>query len=166
VGLAEERVGSRPHFGATAGCNGDSTAGDPIGNSAGVPFDPETGFHLRYGEEDMRTSVVLSIGIGLYFLAVSMASARPIKISDLAGKTICWPGDYVEKYTADGNYTSNIDGPGKGWYDDKGRWNWKLEKYSTTFVGDVEINDDGTVTYTGSEPGNDNATEHGEFCNK
>ena len=41
-----------------------------------------------------------------------------------------------------------------------------LNSDEPTFVGDLQINDDRTITYTGSEPGNDNATEHGEYCNK
>ena len=114
----------------------------------------------------MQRSVALSIGVGLYFLAVSTASARPANSADLAGKTLCWPGDYVEKYTADGKFTSNVEGPCTWKLEEKGRETWSCEKYSATFVGDLQINDDRTITYTGSEPGNDNATEHGEYCNK
>jgi len=119
-----------------------------------------------YREIDMKRSVAVSIGLGLYFLAVSAALARPAKSSDFDGKTVCWQDGTIEKYAADGKYTNMADGPGTYQIDDKGRISWKLEKYGVTFTGDEQINDDGTITYTGPAPGTDNVTVSGEFCNK
>jgi hypothetical protein len=113
-------------------------------------------------EEDMQRSIALSISLGLFFFAVATASARPAKSSDIAGKTLCWQDGTVEKYTADGKYMNMADGPGTWSIDDKGHVVWRLEKYGVTFSGDEKMNDDGTVTYTGSAPGTDQFTISGE----
>jgi hypothetical protein len=120
----------------------------------------------RPREKDMKRSVAVSLGLGLYFLAISVVSARPAKNSDFDGKTVCWQDGTIEKYATDGKYSNMTDGPGTYHIDDKGRISWKLEKYGVTFTGDEQINDDGTITYTGSAPGTDNVTVSGEFCNK
>jgi hypothetical protein len=114
----------------------------------------------------MQRSLAISIGFGLFFLAIAPASARPAKTSDIAGKTLCWEDGTVEKYASDGTYTNMVDGPGTWRIDDKGHVTWKLEKYPPTFAGDEQINDDGTITYTGSAPGTDRFTTSGEYCNK
>jgi len=112
------------------------------------------------------------MSIALVSLAVSFVSpspewARPMVKADLDGKSVCWPDGTVEKYTADGKWTSSAEGPGTWWFDDKGRYLWTLQEYpAVTFTGDVQINDDGTKTYTGSAPGDDKVTAAGEFCNK
>jgi hypothetical protein len=114
----------------------------------------------------MQKLVPLWIGLGLSLLMVSTAAARPPTPSDIDGKTICWEDGTVEKYATDGKYTNMQDGPGTWKIDEKGHITWKLDKYPATFSGDEQINDDGTITFTGSAPGTDKVTVSGEFCNK
>jgi hypothetical protein len=106
-----------------------------------------------------------AVSFCLYFISQSSAWARPATKADFEGKTLCWD-DGVEKenYYAGGRYDNNIEGLGTWDIKENGVFVNKLDRYPKTFVGKAEVNDGGTITYTGEAPGFDDVSAIAQYC--
>jgi hypothetical protein len=106
-----------------------------------------------------------AVSFCLYFILQSSAWARPATKADFEGKTLCWD-DGVEKenYYAGGKFENNIEGPGTWDIKENGVVVTKLDRYPKTFVGKAEVNDDGTIKYTGEVPGFDDGSGIAQYC--
>jgi hypothetical protein len=121
---------------------------------------------MEYQEGRMRKQLSFAaMGFCLYILLHLSAWARPATKGDYEGKTLCWDdGVSKETYYAGGKFDNNIDGQGTWDIKEYGVFVYKFDRYPKSFVGKVEMNDNGTITYTGPYPGSDEGSGVAQYC--
>jgi hypothetical protein len=97
----------------------------------------------------MRTPLsVVAASLGLSFLLLSPAIARPVASADLSGKKICWNDGDVQTYYPGGKYSSPQNGDGTWAVTAAGvefkaqdaTWSADIEKLADgTFTGDIAL---------------------------
>jgi hypothetical protein len=93
---------------------------------------------------------------------------KPQKLSDLAGKKLCWDGDVVETDFPGGKFDTSDNGDGMYLPNAEGvlsNFGEKYSRFDKVFKGVTQEDlDDGRVVYIGEWPGTDYGVTTAQYC--
>jgi hypothetical protein len=109
-----------------------------------------------------RPLLLVTGSLGLFLLFLSDAIARPVTNADLEGRKICWQdSDETETYFPGGKFVNSRYG--------EGTWKQTAKGFETriaehTYHGNFQVQQDGTMTYSGSWIGLPKTYETATYC--